>query len=56
MKQNAFKLTNWRQVFMRPSCYWDKLRHNIVKVTVEPQTADGKSIMTRFIFNKRTDA
>ena len=25
-------LTNWRQFFMRLSCYWSWIRHNIVKV------------------------
>ena len=39
----------------------DKLRHNIVKVAVEPRAASGSTVnfdnvMTKFIINKRTDA
>ena len=29
-------LTSWRQFFMRLSCYWQRIRHKIVKVAVDP--------------------
>ena len=59
-KNNRVHLTNWRQFFMRLSCYWSWISSQHCqsscgyRLRVDPQTT--LATLTKFIVNNRTDA
>ena len=58
-KSSVFKLTNWRQFFMRLSCYWRWISSSHCQSSCGSPRGSADyfdNVMTKFIVNNRTDS